>query len=713
MIFRSKKQLHPFKKTRSFSRRSPKKDDGLLKKTLYKSSLLLFSLIFLGAIFSTGYLYYINSTLPDVDRLNTYIPYETTKIYANDKKTILAELHREENRVQIPLEKISPILKKTVIALEDTDFYKHRGVNLKGFARAVVKNIQAGRFKEGASTLTQQLARNVFLSKEKKIKRKVQDMLLAIKIEKKFTKQEILEMYLNEVYWGHNSYGIESASQLYFGKNAKDLSLGESAALAGMLKGPEIYSPFKSMSRCKERQAVVLMRMAKLKLISNDELINATNEPLVLATRKKHRYKAPFFTSFVVKQLIEEYGEEATYTSGMKVYTTLDYGLQKHAEKVVNDHLALGEKSYWIKDKKVPNLNYSEAALMAVDPRTGYIKVLQGGKDFKNNEFDRCLQAKRQPGSSFKPFVYLTALEKGYSPGYIIDDAPVTYNTIEGPYSPLNYSLKFRGKIPLSKALEKSVNVVAIKLNNLIGPENVVKNAQKMGITSPLKPVLSLPLGANEVSMLELVQAYSVIANRGIKVKPVGILQIEDRNGIVLYKHKLKEEKIFDKNLMAALIEMMKNVVNYGTGRGAKIPRPMAGKTGTTSDYKDAWFVGFVPQLVCATWVGNDNNDPMNNVTGGWIPARMWKSFMNEALKNIKAQSFPKAKGLVSAEVNWDTGRLVSEDTPEDAKKSILKYWQGKLPKEKDTQEYLKSLALKKRQAIQENENLQDFFDIQ
>ena len=665
----------------------------------------------IGVISGSIFVAYISKKLPDIDSINTYIPAETTKIYAKDG-TVLAELHQEENRILIPIEKISPNIIKTVIALEDTDFYKHNGINIKGIMRALYVDIKAMSFVEGGSTLTQQLARNLFLYKQKKIIRKLAEMVLAIKIEKKFSKTEILEMYLNQVYWGHNAYGIESAARMYFGKPSADLNLSESAALVGMLSGPELYSPFRNFSRCKERQKIVLQRMKKLKIISLQEYRAALNKTLELAERKKHRYKAPFFTSYVVEKLIEMYGEESTYTSGMNVYTTLDYKLQTHAEEVVKKAIELGQQSYWIKGEKVENLNFNEAALLSVDPRNGHIIVMQGGANFKDTQFNRTVQANRQPGSAFKPFVYLAALEKGLSPGTFIEDNPITFNTIEGPYEPLNYTLKHLGNIPMTKALERSVNVVAVKLNDLVGPEKVVEAARKSGITSPLKPILSLPLGANEVTMMELTKSYMTFANNGIKVNPVAILKIEDRDGIPLYNHVKREKRVLNANHVAALVEMMQGVVNYGTGRGAKLPRPIAGKTGTTSDYKDAWFMGFVPQMVTAAWVGNDDNTPMNNVTGGWIPAYMWKEFMKEALRSVKAQSFPRAQGLVTRRVNWETGLLASEATPETAKVTDLKYWRGSEPIEKDSSKSISKVKKVRQQKEKEENELLDFFDI-
>ena len=622
---------------------------------------------FIGFLILAISAYFIvnSENFPKIDDLNTYIPPETTKIYAQNGE-ILGELHKEENRILIPIEKISPILQKTVIALEDTDFYKHKGINIRSIMRALYRDILARKFVEGGSTLTQQLARNLFLTKQKKIVRKLSEMILAIQIERKYTKMEILEMYLNEVYWGHNAYGIESASRMYFNKTSTDLTLSESAVLVGMLKGPELFSPFRNYSRCKARQKVVLTRMKKLGLITDEMLTKAYETPLELADRKKFKYKAPFFTTYIVKQLIEQFGEETIYTSGLKVYTTLDYKLQTKAQDVVKKYVEKSQKPHWIKGEKVASLNISQAAILLLEPETGYIKTMQGGVDFKVNEFNRCYQAKRQPGSAFKPFVYLAALKNGFSPGTFIDDAPVTFNTIEGPYSPLNYTLKYNGLLPMRKALEKSINVVAIKLNALVGPKAVVAAAQSVGIDSPLKPVLSLPLGALEVNMLELTKAYSTLANSGRVVEPTGITRIEDRYGNVLYEHRIKDKKVVDSNVIAALVDMMTGVINFGTGKNARLPRPVAGKTGTTTDYKDAWFVGFVPQLVCSVWVGNDDNSPMNNMTGGWYPAMMWREFMKEALQNVPAQRFVKAKNLIKRRIDKNTGYLAMDDTNDD-----------------------------------------------
>lgn len=590
--------------------------------------------------------FYISRHLPSIDSISVYAPPQTTKIFSEDG-IVLAELHQEENREVIPLEDISPLLRKAVIALEDTEFYHHHGINIKAIFRALFKDILARSFVEGGSTLTQQLARNLFLNQHKHMGRKIAEAILAIQIEKKYTKDEILEMYLNQVYWGHNAYGIESASQLYFGKHARDLSLAESAMLGGMLQGPELYSPFKNLAGAKGRQKVVLDRMVKLKLITPALAASTYAQPTVLAPRKICRYKAPYFTSQVVAQLIEMYGESAVYTSGMKVYTTLNYRLQMKAMQLITDYVGKEGASGAVPEGlRGTALNFSQAALLAIDPRTGYIKALQGGVDFGQTEFNRCIQAKRQPGSAFKPIVYLTALEKGMLPTTIVEDTPVEFNTPQGVYAPQNYTKTFSGSIPLRKALERSINVVAIKITNAIGPQNVVRVARELGVKSPLAAYLSLPLGINEMTMMELASVYCVFAGGGKSVEPISIVKIEDKDGTVLYKNVIKETRVFEPNLIYTLVDMMKGVLNSGTGTAARLSRPAAGKTGTTSDYKDAWFFGFVPQLVCATWVGNDNNASMNKVTGGLVPAMIWKEFMTEALQEVPVEDFPPPEGV-------------------------------------------------------------------
>ncbi len=641
MIFRSRYSIGKVS-----SRRSP----GALhqsKRNIYKQFTLFFRrtskyLVFGGFIIGLGaiiVLFQIARNLPDVGQISTYIPAETTKIYSEDN-VVLAELHLEENRVIIPLEQISPYIRKAVVAMEDDNFYSHHGLDFRGIARALFRDILAGSFVEGGSTLTQQLARNLFLTRKRQISRKLSEAILAIQIERRYSKPEILEMYLNQVYWGHNAYGIESASLLYFGKQASNVNLSEAAMLVGLLTGPEYYSPLKNFTRGKKRQLIVLKKLEEKKIITHDEMVQAYNREIVLMERKPFRYKAPHFTQGIIQKLIAMYGEEAVYTSGLRVYTTINYRLQKQADKVVEDWIEFGKLPNVVQGTQVPDLNFHQAALIAMDPRNGYIKAMVGGADFSTNQFNHATQAHRQPGSSFKPFVYLAALLKGYTPGSIIDDSPVVFNTSSGPYAPQNYTKKYLGPITLRKALEESVNIVAIKLNYMMGPKFVAEVAHQIGITSPILPVVSLPLGSNEMTMMEITSAYAVLANGGVRAEPTSIIRIEDRDGTTLYENTVRPKRVIDGNAVSLLVDMMRGVVTNGTGRNANLPRPIAGKTGTTSSYKDAWFFGFVPQLVCGTWVGNDNNTPMNKITGGWVPASMWRDFMKEALRGVPAQNF-------------------------------------------------------------------------
>lgn len=635
----------------------------LLYVTIFAVSLLLILIV---------YLLFLINTLPDVRVISNIVPNQTTKIYSADG-IILAELHQEENRITVPYSKISDTMKKSVVALEDARFYKHHGVDPVGIFRAIAVNVVKGGRIQGASTITQQLARHLFLTKKKKYSRKIAEMVLAVKIERHYTKEEILHMYLNQVYWGHNCYGIESASQQYFGKNASSLTAAESAMLVGMLQAPELYSPYRNTETTMKRKDVVLKRMFDIGLLNRQQYLDAKNEEIEIAPRKKLKYKAPYFTQEVIKILINMYGEEEAYNGGLKVYTPIIWEMQKAAEEAVN--WAVSES---IKQK----LEYNQAAVLALDPRTGYIVTMVGGHDFLNNQFNKTIQAYRQPGSAFKPFVYLTALSKKLSPGIILEDAPITFNTLEGPYAPQNYDMDFEGKMPMRKALEKSINVVAIKLVDMVTPESVADTAKKFGITSPILPVLSMALGSQEVSMLELTSAYGGFATGGLLAKPIMIKRIEDRNGVVLFNAKVETKRVYEQNLVYALVEMMKGIVDYGTGRNAKLPRPIAGKTGTTTDYKDAWFVGFVPQLVCATWVGNDDNTPMNKVVGGYIPALMWKQYMMTALKNVPRLDFPYASGLINVDVCWEDGKKYNNVA---GRHSIERFWVGYESKEFST----------------------------
>jgi 1A family penicillin-binding protein len=585
------------------------------------------------------------SQLPDVSALDGYIPHETSKIY-DRKGHLLANVHGEENRVVIPLHDIPKFVQQAIIAMEDTDFYNHYGVDPKGITRALLVNVAEGGSVEGASTLTQQLAKNMFLDPSKNLPRKIAEAWLAIQIEHHYSKAKILEMYLNQVYWGHNGYGIEAAAQNYFGKSTRQLTLAESALLAGILRGPEYYSPYRNAKGAKALQEAVIERMVLAGFINRRVADAAKAEKLSYPGITSYAYKVPWFTTTVIKQLKEKYGEDMVLKGGLRVYTTLDPDLQAKAEVMVKEAVA-ANKIY----------NVHQAALVAVEPKTGYVRALVGGVDFQKSKFNRAVQALRPPGSTFKPFVYLTGLSAGYSPGTIVVDEPVSLPAGDGKYySPNNYDHRFRGALTLSQALASSVNIVAIKIGYDVGIPNVIKTAQALGITSHMGENLSLPLGTSEVTPYEMAGAYAVLANDGVRNPPTMITKVVDRNNRVLEQFKGPGKRVYDANPVRLLTHMMQGVIQFGTATAANIGRPAAGKTGTTSDARDVWFVGFTPDLATAVWMGNDDNSRLwYGSTGGAICAPLWSRFMRYAHQGVKPKGFAAAN-YTEAYVSRRTG---------------------------------------------------------
>jgi penicillin-binding protein 1A len=638
--------------------------------------IILYFIIFAAII--SGLFLQILTQLPNVETISIYSPSETTEIYASDG-TILAKLHREENRYVIPLEKISPLIQKAVVAIEDERFYQHRGIDFTGILRATAANFSSRKAKEGGSTITQQLARNLFLTKKKTITRKIAEAVLALQIERRYTKSEILELYLNQIYWGHNAYGIESASNVYFNKHASNLNLAEASMLAGIIEGPEKFSPIKNLELAKTRQATVLSKMVELGVVTEYQAKMADAQPLILSseTPNKYKYTAPYFTSYVIHQLIDKYGEYMVYNGGLRVYTTIDLNKQRVADEVVKRFLAEEGETY----------NFSQAALVSIDPRTGYVRAMVGGASFEASEFNRAWQSKRQPGSSFKAFVYTSALELGVSPGYILDDSAVTYEVPadewnpDGKWEPKNFDEKFHGKVTLREAFERSLNIPSVRLIDKIGVGNVIDVARRMGIKSPLKRSLGLTLGISEVTLLEMVSAYGTFANDGIHVEPVTITKIEGRNGQIIFKNTIVEKRALTKNITAAMVDIMQGVLLRGTGVRGNIDRPAGAKTGTTEEFKDAWFFGYVPQLVTGVWVGNDNNEPMEGVTEVAVAPRIWKAFMSSVLVDEPIIDFPKPEGFVEATECRDSGKLPGPYCPADRLVKAT-FWWNQVPKD-------------------------------
>ena len=576
--------------------------------------------------------------LPDVTRVYSP-PSQATRIYAANGE-LIASLFRE-NRVTITLDQIPRHVRRAVLAIEDARFYQHRGVDFIGITRAMWHNLQSGELVEGGSTITQQLARQLFLTQERILSRKLTEMALALEIERRLTKDEILERYLNEIYFGQGSYGIEMASRVHFGKSTSKLTLAEGAMLAGVIRAPSIYTPYRNMGRARARQALVLERMVTLGMITPPQAEEAKRQPITLKPPSAGLIgiRAPYFVSFILPQLLDRFGEEVVYRGGLEVYTTLDTQMQALAEKAVRQGIERGQER---------NLRLSQGALVVLDPRTGQIKAMIGGYDFAQSQFNRAWQARRQPGSAFKPFIYVTALANGVTADRILEDTPITFE-IRGskPWKPKNYDGKFRGPILLRQAVEHSVNVPAAKTIAELGPDRVVEYAKRMGISSPLQPHLSLALGTADVTPLEMASAFGVLANMGVRVRPMAIRKVVDADGKVLYEAYPEREVALPPAVSYLMTDILKGVITRGTGRAAAIGRPAAGKTGTTDDYRNAWFIGFTPQLVTAVWVGNDDNTPMRRVVGGGLPAEIWAGFMKRALDGVPKDDWPRPDEII------------------------------------------------------------------
>ena len=615
--------------------------------------LLVFTIIVTGV--GLGFVAASIQTMPS---LNGGIkPNASSQIYDINGK-LIATVHATENRLPVSLSKMPKHLQDAFIASEDVRFFAHHGVDLRGIFRAVVVNVTGKGVREGASTITQQLARNSLLTHDQTLKRKIQEAILALQIERKFTKQEILEMYLNQIYFGQGSYGVQTAAQTYFGKNAEDLTLAEAAMLAGIPRSPNYYSPTNNMKAAKEVQATVLDQMVKYNYITPSEAENAKKVEIKLApkTQKADDEFASYFIDYVTQIMVNKYGANAVYKEGLKIYTTLDSDAQHAAEKVMT------MLPTYRTDKD--GLKQPQGALVAIDPQTGYIKAMVGGRG--NDQFNRAVLAERQPGSAFKPFVYLAALENGFTAATVIDDSPVSF----GGWSPRNYDGTFRGPITIRSALEKSINTVAVKTAQQVGMDKILDQAQQMGITTLVRNGstndnnLSTALGGltHGVTPLQMASAYGTLANRGIHTEPIAIVKVVDRNGTVIEQTTPKQKAVIDEKVAYLLTDMMRGVIERGTGTGANIGRPAAGKTGTTNDYVDAWFVGFTPDLVCSVWIGSDSNGSLSGITGGDLPATMWRSFMTEALAKIPARNFPRPSGIVSATINPRTGLLAGQN---------------------------------------------------
>ncbi len=777
----------------------------------------------IAALAFAGFFMFLLATLPKVDRLADYKPPIVTQVFGEDG-SLVGEFYLER-RIVVPVDKIPRKLVNAFVAAEDSNFYRHKGIDYLGIFRAVLKNVITFSKKEGASTITQQVAKSMLLSPEKTFSRKLKEAILAKRMEEKLTKDEILYIYLNQIYLGAGSYGVQVAAETYFGKDVENLNLAEMAMLAGLPKAPNTYSPIKHLDRARERQAYVLDRMVKEGFITPAEAVHARNTPIVIQSKKKvNSDQSAYFLENIRVQLEDKYGEDLLYKGGMKIYTTMNAEMQKAAhDSIVNglkavdkrqgfrgpiDYLSqeqvdafckkvedgidtaalktgetyqgvvtavnpakgeimvrvgdrtgvLGRKNMaWAgkvklldsygrdsgaKGKSIPlgavievsvvnpDVNktgavfaldqepLAQAALVAVDPRSGAVRAMVGGYDFRKSQFNRALQAKRNPGSAFKPIIYAAALDKGMTPATIIDDSQVEYESgREKAWKPKNYDNIYRGPVTMREALTNSINVVSVKILENIGVDYAIDYAKKLGITSPLSPNLTLALGSSSVTPIELTSAYAVFASGGYRVTPYFIAKVVDGEGKVLEEYTPQvvpvfssmssaranddegSVKIIDTGSSAApanapvqvvspetsyiMTNLMQSVVTSGTGQRAKaVGRPVAGKTGTTNDMKDAWFVGYVPQLVAGVWVGYDQEKSLGaGGSGGQAAAPIWTEFMQRAVAGMPSQTFRVPANVAFALINPRTGHLAKAGSPGAAPECFIA---GTEPKEYD-----------------------------
>ncbi|MFB3925077.1 MAG: penicillin-binding protein 1A [Syntrophales bacterium] len=731
--------------------------------------LILFPFVILAGVVS---LYIMIRDLPDIYSLKDYRPSIATKIYGDDNQLVY-EFFLEDRRV-IPISKVPKHVVNAFVAAEDSRFFEHEGIDLYGIARAFLKNLEHGAIVQGGSTITQQVAKSFFLTSERTYSRKIKEMILAYRINKYLKKYEILNLYLNQIYLGHGTYGIEAASQCYFAKSAHELNLAEAALLAGLPKAPSKYSPFTNPEKANQRQIYVLNRMVEDGFITEKEREKALQTRIHLSTVGTRGKIGPYFIENVRRYIIANYGSDILYKEGLDIYTTMNVDMQKAAEAAVERGLQELEKREGLKtplkqvskaniasfletvdreiekkplergqivkalvesydsQKKVarfrvgsryrgisdqeeagkdrgkfdsasgktspatfkpgdvvyariietgPTLKLSveqgqtvQAALLCMDARTGEIKAMVGGRDFHNSEYNRATQARRQPGSAFKPIIYTAALDKGMTPATVILDAPVVFKdpSRNGEWKPQNFDQEFWGPTTIRNALVHSRNVVTIKLLQEIGVNYAVDYAVNMGITSPLSKNLSLALGTSGVTVQELVRAFGVLANEGKRVQPFFIKKIVDRTGNVFEEHGPVVEQVIDPKVAFLTTSMLQDAVQRGTGWRVKaINRPVAGKTGTTDDLKDAWFVGYTPSLVTGVWVGFDDGKPLGkSEVGGLAAAPIWLYFMEKALRDKPVESFPVPEGIVSVNIDPKTGMLAKP-----GKEAITEYF--------------------------------------
>ncbi len=582
-----------------------------------------------------------------------------TSVILDINGQVISSVFEQQHRIPVNLDEISPYFLKAIISIEDHRFFQHHGIDLQAIARAFLRNLRARTTLEGGSTITQQTAKVLFLSPERTYSRKLKEALLTIQLERQYTKREILERYVNLIYYGHGAYGIETAAQTYFNKSAKDLDLSESAILAGLVRGPAFYSPFTRPEAAKARQSTVLTRMVELEVITEAEAAAALDKDLNLAQERGRFRQAPYFTSMVIEYVTENFddGADLLYRGGLEIHTTLDLQLQRAAEQAFSEGLANWD----------PEL---EGAFVAIDPNTGYIKAMVGGRNFSRSQVNRALTARRQPGSAFKPFLYAAAIDRGYTGASVIEWEPVSYQLPNGnTWEPTEFGGRTfpNQNFTLKTALAVSSNVIAAKLVKEITPEELAAYAKRMGINSPLRPFLSLALGTSEVNPLEITSAYGTFATNGVKAEPIFIREIRDQQQRVIMEKRPNLQVAINEKTAYILTDMMTAVIQPGGTAGgvaAIINRPGAGKTGTTNDFRDAWFIGYTPDIVAGVYIGYDDFAKSVGASGGSIAAPIWANFIAKGYQDVPAKEFRVPEGIIHTNICSDTGMLATAQCP-------------------------------------------------
>ena len=625
---------------------------------------------------------WLKQDLPSPTSLQTIAPPVKTLVYDINGK-LVHEFYKE-NRSLVPLRQIPRPMIDAILAIEDRRFYTHWGIDPMRTMGALFNDLLAGRPEQGGSTITQQLARNLFLTHEKTFTRKIKEAILAIRIEQTYTKDEILEMYFNQVYFGEGAYGLDAATKVYFGKTVQQLTLPECALLAGLPRNPRDYDPRREPDRALRRRNLVLAAMLQTKQLTRAQYEASCEAPLGVTKTRVDTRTAPYFMEMVRQYIDEHYGSNQLYEGGLRIYTTLDIDLQVAAEDALERRLTalearnqykrtratLAAKTKGVEVKGGIRTEYLQGAVVSIDPTNGQVRALIGGRDFNDSNFNRAVQASRQPGSAYKPFIYAAAIDNGFSPTDVILDTPISFQAGNGmEWAPQNYDHKFRGPITLRAALAHSVNVPAAKLLQKLGTNLVNSYARRMGIRSRLGNDLSLALGTSEVNLLELTSAYGVFADQGIRVTPVYILRVEDKNGKVLEQARPSAEEALSPETALTMTSMLGSVLENGTAASAHalgLNVPAAGKTGTTDEYSDAWFVGYIPNLVTGVWVGFDRKQKIGpGMTGAAAALPIWVDIISAATKGKAPQEFPMPSGVVSVLICSQTGLLANPSCPE------------------------------------------------